>query len=246
LAAISLPFFFSFSFLPQINDSLSLPASDSLQSAVTQIGLLPEKANVLVVFDYDATQAGEMNQIAKVIFGHLLTRGAHIQAASLNPLGPGLAQSIWNGIDPKIQASGAFSNTGFRPGQSIGVQNLLIESGPIALVIDLAGSPDSVRWWAEQITLSRLNVPLVAGVSAAAEPLALPYVQSGQVKGLVTGAAGAMVYARQANVLPALDKDPTQPQIHLESQTLAQWLLAAIIIVGLVTAFISRMGRRSS
>jgi hypothetical protein len=243
LVAISLPFVFNFSFLPQIKD---LPASDSLQSAVTQIGLLPEKANVLVVFDYDATQAGEMNQIARVIFGHLLTRGAHIKAASLNPLGPGLAQSIWNGIDPKIQASGAFSNTGFRPGQSIGVQNLLIESGPIALVIDLAGSPDSVRWWAEQITVSRLNVPLVAGVSAAAEPLALPYVQSGQVKGLVTGAAGAMVYARQANVLPALDKDPTQPQVHLESQTLAQWLLAAIIIIGLVTAFISRVGRRSS
>jgi hypothetical protein len=243
LGAISLPFIFSFSFLPQIKD---LPASDSLQSAVTQIGLLPEKANVLVVFDYDATQAGEMNQIAKVIFGHLLTRGAHIKAASLNPLGPGLAQSIWDGIDAKIQASGAFSNTGFRPGQSIGVQNLLIESGPIALVIDLAGSPDSVRWWAEQIAVSRLNVPLVAGVSAAAEPLALPYVQSGQVKGLVTGAAGAMVYARQANVLPALDKDPTQPQIRLESQTLAQWLLAAIIIIGLITAFISRMGRRSS
>jgi hypothetical protein len=249
------------SFLPQADQ---LPSSTLVQAAVTKITVLPPSANVLVVFDYEPTQAGEMNRIAEVMLRHLQTRAANITAVSLNPLGADLAAGLWAAMG--TSTGGQRIDLGYVPGQAIGVQNVLLNNGPFDLVIDLSASSDSIRWWVEQITVSGLNVPLIGGVSAAVESLALPYAQSGQITGLVSGATGAMMYARQANLLPSLQEalrakqiaiQTNQPpsvevvrtlrnQVQIESQALAHWLLAILIVVGLVSGLVSRAGRRSA
>jgi hypothetical protein len=202
-------------------------------------------ASVLVVFDYDPAQAGEMNQIAEMVLRHLQTRAANITAVSLNPLGAGLARSVWAVIG--APTGGQRIDKGYVPGQAIGVQNVLLNNGPFDLVIDLSASSDSLRWWVEQLTVGGFNMPFVAGVSAAVESLALPYAQSGQIAGLVSGATGALMYARQADLLPLLDEAQlTRNQYHIESQTLAHWLLAILIVIGLVSGLVSRVGRRSA
>jgi hypothetical protein len=235
--AIGLNQLLGFPLLPDVRQ-LTPPALT--QQAVTQIKVLPPRANVLVVFDYDPTQAGEMDQIALAFYQHLLSRGAHIRPYSLNPLGTGVAQSVANRIDARLRASGQIDQPIYVAGQAIGVQQLLLNAGSNNLVIDLAASPDSVRWWVEQIAATRGTTPFIAGVSAAAEPLTLPYVQSGQVQGLVTGAVGAMMYANQAQLPTASDAQP-----HLQAQILAQWLLVVIIVVAMARALIARVGRRS-
>jgi hypothetical protein len=87
-----------------------------------------------------------------------------------------------------------YTDLGFVPGQVNGVQSLLAEAGDVQLIIEVAASPETARWWAEQLQANRSEIPLVVGVSAGAEPLAMPYVQSGQIKGLVSGFPGAVAY----------------------------------------------------
>ena len=263
-AVIIAPFLMPQGWLPVLPHADNLPPSPLVQSAVTKIAVLPPNASVLVVFDYDPTQAGEMNQIAEMVLRHLQTRAANITTVSLNPLGADLAQSLWHTLGDST--GGQRINLGYVPGQAIGVQNVLLNNGPFALVVDLSASSDSVRWWVEQLTVSGFNVPLIAGVSASVESLALPYAQSHQVAGLISGAAGAMMYARQANLLPSLEeaqqamlvadqtKQSPSPEVvlmvrnqyHIESQTLAHWVLAILIVIGLVSGLVSRAGRRSA
>ncbi|HZY40421.1 MAG TPA: hypothetical protein VFF59_00315, partial [Anaerolineae bacterium] len=253
VAVIVAPFLMPQGWLPFLPHADNLPPSPLVQSAVTKITILPPNASVLVVFDYDPTQAGEMNQIAEMVLRHLQTRAANVTAVSLNPLGADLALSVWSAIG--APTGGRRINLGYVPGQAIGVQNVLLNNGPFSLVIDLSASSDSVRWWVEQLAVSGFDVPFIAGVSAAVESLALPYAQSGQITGLISGATGAMMYARQANLLPSLEEaqqamlmaeqtqQPPSPEVvlmvrnqyHIESQTLAHWLLAVLIIMGLVS-----------
>jgi hypothetical protein len=248
-------------FLPQADQ---LPPSALVQAAATKITVLPPNANVLVVFDYEPTQSGEMNRIAEVLLRHLQTRAANITVVSLNPLGADLAASVWAAMG--ASTAGQRNNLGYVPGQAVGVQNVLLNNGPFELVVDLSASSDSIRWWVEQIAVSGFDVPLIAGVSAGVESLALPYAQSGQITGLISGAVGAMMYARQAGLLPTLQealqaaqvaRDSKQPpsvevvravrnQVQIESQMLAHWLLAFLIVIGLVSGLVSRAGRRSA
>lgn len=237
LAAVIAPFLLPsrLSILPQVQ---TLPASPLLRQAVSQVAALPSAANVLVVFDYDATQAGEMDQLADALLRHLLARNANLTAVSLNPIGPGLAQTAWDAIEPELRSQGAWRNLGYVAGQSIGVQEALLKAGPIDLVVELAASPDALRWWIEQRQAVGHPAPLIAGVSAAAESLALPYAQSRQVTGLISGAAGATVYAREAAVLTP--ETTTMKQVQLESLTLANWLMAVIVLIALVAVLFGR------
>ena len=266
LAVIVAPLLMPQGWLPFLPHADNLPPSPLVQAAVDKITILPPNANVLVVFDYDPTQAGEMNQIAEMVLRHLQTRAANVTTVSLNPLGADLAQSVWRAIGPQTPTGGPRIDLGYVPGQAIGVQNVLLNNGPFSLVIDLSASSDSVRWWVEQLAVSGFDVPFIAGVSAAVESLALPYAQSGQITGLISGATGAMRYARQANLLPSLEEAQrallvaeqmrqspapeaalaARHQYQIESQTLAHWLLAALIIIGFIGGLVSRAGRRSA
>jgi len=167
-------------------------------------------------------------------------RTAQIDVASLNPQGSALAQTVMKSM-PNL----TYSDLGFVPGQVNGVQALLAKSGEVNLIIDLATSSDTVRWWAEQLKASQSTIPLVAGVSAGAEPLTMPYVQSGQVKGLVSGFPGAVAYLNVVKAISPTDQ-PNQYQVPLEGLTLANYVMAALIIVGLIGALLRGAGKRSA
>jgi len=232
-----------FNILPKLD---ALP-STSIRSAFNEIDQLPEGSSALVIFDYDPTQAGEMNPIASVLLRHLIARGVDIKTASLNPLGSSLAQAMWLKASGQLSDSVKFENLGYVAGQSIGVQQLLASNSTVNVVVDLAASSDSLRWWVEQIAATSSPVTLVAGLSASAEPLVLPYVRSGQVKGLVAGLVDALVYEQHAGLSPlATSVQATENQIRLEAQTLAQWVMVVIILIGLISALFSRGGRRSA
>lgn len=240
LVAVSVPFLLQsgLSILPKVQ---TLPASPLLQTAVSRVAALPDGARVLVVFDYDASQAGEMNPLADAMLRHLLARHADITVTSLNPIGPALAQSAWEAIEPGAREQGQWRNLGYIAGQSIGAQEALLKTGPVELVVELAASPDALRWWIEQRGLLGQATPLIAAVSTATEPLALPYAQSQQVAGLVSGVAGATVYAREAQVLTP--RTTVSKQVQLEALTLANWLMAAIVLIALVVAVLGRKGK---
>ncbi len=68
-----------------------------------------------------------------------------------------------------------------------------------SLIVLIAGSPAATRGWVEQAQLNAPDVPMIAVVSAAAEPLARPFLESvpPQLDGLVVGLGGAAVLEQQ-------------------------------------------------
>ncbi len=231
-------------FLPRIDKMVPAPA---VSKAVDEWKRLPANARVLVVFDYDATQAGELDRIAHLIMSSLAISNTQIEVASLNPQGLTLAQGVWQKVSHK--GSSRFAVLDLAPAQASGVQDILARAGKVDLVIELAASPDTVRWWAEQMAVNRLKTPLIAGISAGAEPLTMPYVQSGQVAGLISGWAGAIQYAKATKLLSTFEftSQMQDYQAPLQGISLANYTLAVLIVIGLIAALFGgkRKGARS-
>jgi hypothetical protein len=63
-------------------------------------------------------------------------------------------------------------------------------------IIVLTDNADSGRVWIEQTGSVIGDTPMLMVISAQAEPMILPYYNSGQIKGLVTGLAGGEAYGQ--------------------------------------------------
>jgi len=177
---------------------------------------------VLVAFDYDATQAPEMDALARAVVRHLLARKARVSVVSLYPAGPAAAQVVINGLVSGT-APITITNVGYMPGQSTAIPYIL-GTVPFSQVIELAAVPDTVRWWAEQ--LPRSDPPLLwAGVSAQAEPMSQPYLTSRQVGGMIVGVPDAIAYELKLGLF----KPGVAP---LDSIAIANAALIVLIVLG--------------
>jgi hypothetical protein len=180
---------------------------------------------VLVAFDYDPTSSSEMDILAENIVGHLMDRGARVVAVSLLSSGPATAQPTLDKLAAGRPgyANGygqSYANLGFVSGQAAAVRLLglsietalprdyqgtpmselavmegLTSTRSFDLILELAATQDSVRWWIEQAG-APYGIPLAAGVSASVDPLVRPYYESEarQLRGLVSGIPGAAMY----------------------------------------------------
>jgi hypothetical protein len=179
---------------------------------------------------------------------------AQIEVASLNPQGSAMAFMVEQQVAQDVLGFKYEKDLGFVPGQVNGVQSLLAQAGDVKLIIELAASPESVRWWAEQIKANGVEIPLIVGVSAGAESLTMPYLQSGQVKGMVSGFPGAVAYLNATGIMNNVSQDQINDyQIPLDGLTLANYLMSVLLIVmsvllivGLIGALLRGPGRRSA
>jgi hypothetical protein len=220
IAVVTLPLLSDQALLPR-----DLGAATPVQNLYDEIEQVPAGAPVLVAFDYDPGTSDEMDVVARVLVDHLMEQGAQIVAVSLYPAGPPLAQALLDdlaaGRSDYADAYGEmYTNLGYLPGQATAVrlmgqslpvalprdfqQNLLADQpimegiggvGDFALILELAASEESLRWWVEQAATPH-DVPLAGGVSASVAPLSRPYYQTGrqQMVGLVGGLPDAATY----------------------------------------------------
>ncbi|HET7089182.1 MAG TPA: zinc ribbon domain-containing protein [Anaerolineae bacterium] len=211
--------------------------------AAAQIDSLDQGQRVLMSFDYDASQAGEMDPIAEAFLVHIRQRGAQAIAVSLNPNGVALGARVVESLGEKGIPDAAFVQTSFHPGQAVGAQSALL-SVPADLIVVLAGSPEAMRWWVEQATFSGAEAPIVAGASAGALPQIQPYLQSEQVDAVVQGLMGGLAYRRSLDP----DQDAGEPGfdrlVRSEALYLSQIAFAAIILAGLIVSLAAGRGRR--
>lgn len=206
------------------------------------IDKLPPDAAVLVAFDYDATQSPEMDTQARAVMRHLFARRAQVYVTSLYPAGPAAAQAVIIETRQLVSdtAPAKIVNLGYVPGQATAVA--FINTTPYSTVIELAASPDTLRWWVEQLAARPGAPPLLSGVSAAAEPISQPYLQSGQVKGMLVGIRDAAAYEMRLGS-PKEGQD-LQRLAPLESIVTANAALIALIVLGGLVQLVS--GGRSS
>ena len=180
---------------------------------------LPANAPVLLIFDYEAALAGELEASAAPLVDLMLTlKAPRLSLLSSTPTGSGLAEHF---IKPfttshKYQRGQQFINLGYLPGGAAGV--LIFSENPTSTkplttsgesawattvlqdvknlsdfkaIILLTGEVDTARIWIEQTENLRGEAQFLVVSSAQAGPMILPYAQSGQVDGMVTGLDGS-------------------------------------------------------
>jgi hypothetical protein len=114
----------------------------------------------------------------------------------------------------------------------------------VSLIIVLTGDANDLRWWVEQTTIlendSETELLLVAGVSAAIEPLVRPYydMTSPQIDALIVGLAGAAAYESKMN----WQDGPAH--IRISGQVVGQVALLALILIGMIIYGILDRGDR--
>lgn len=237
-------------------------ATAPTQSAYQIIqGLRPESP-VLVAFDYETASSGEMGPLALALLRHLADRNAHVIALSTRPMGPALAQMALDALAAEganVRYGEQAVNLGYLPGGPVGLSAFALNpailnrdyvdggnpwakpgaKGLVSLaqaqaLVVLSSDALSLRDWVEQVGTAFPNLPIIAATSASVEPLARPYYESGQLKGLVAGLPGADSYETLTGK-PAL-------ATHLrEAQGFAQGVALLVLVIGALAALVRRI-----
>jgi len=228
---------------------------------------LSQEAVVLISFDYEPGMTAELDPQAQAIIDHVMRHGLRIVAMSLLPQGPALAQRMLEegaGHDDEYLYGRDYLNLGYLPGREAGLRVLaeepleafskdyrdgapvtdfpiaeeLAKIEDIALIIELAGSEEMARMWLEQVG-SRQEVPFVAGITAAAEQGVRPYLESGQLRGLLSGLVGAAEYE-----LATQGRD--RARATMGAQSAAHLVILFFVVVGNLTYLVTkvRKGKR--
>jgi hypothetical protein len=252
-------------FLPADWSGLGLSVTSPTTAAFyDKVQSVAPGSTVLLAFDYTAGQGVELNPAAQIVTRDLARRGVNVIALSTSPSGAQIAQTVLRDTAQQIpnwQNGKNFLNVGYIPGAEAGLRKLSdqwlapnqtdfdqhsLAASPlatalkslrdVALVIELAGSDESLRWWMEQAQPSH-QTTFVAVVSAAVEAQARNYSNSKQLAAFLRGLTGAAEYELSLN-------QPGQTVRTVDAQSFAHVVIFAIIIVGNIAFWLSRIRKR--
>jgi hypothetical protein len=214
------------------------------------IEALPAGAVVLVSHDYDPGAAGEMMPQAEAVLQHLMQRQARLINVSLTPEGARLSRRVVEQVadDHGYVEGEDYFNLGYVAGVEAAPRAIVGElqspewsdfvggGKDLALIVEFAGTPEFLRLWLEQVQ-GPYGLPMVAGVSATADPYARPYYHSGaqrQLLGLMTGLVGAAEYERQSG-------QEGMALASMDSQSVVHIAMVLLIVVGNLAYFGGRL-----
>lgn len=212
---------------------------------------VPPGSTVLLAGDYDPSTVAENYPMHLAAARHLMSRNIKIVGLALYPGGPPLTDQVLRmaaaeygkrqGVD--------YVNLGYKAGNEL-VMSQMGSSIPRTFPVDRSGTPVSqipvmsgiqnyssfpllvsisagypgTKEWVQQV-VSRYHIPMVAGVTAVSAPEYYPYLQAGQLKGLLGGMAGGAEYE-------VLIRKPALATRGMDAQSLAHLFIALMIILG--------------
>ena len=223
---------------------------------------LPEGSTVLLSGDYDPSTIAENYPMHLAAARHLMRRNMKIIALALYPAGPPLTDQVLHLVGAEFgKKEGVdYVNLGYKTGNEL-VMSSMGSSIPRTFPVDRRGIPVSeipvmkgiqnyeqfsllvnvsagfpgTKEWVQQV-VSRYHLPMVAGVTAVSAPEYYPYLQTGQLHGLLGGMAGAAEYE-------ALINRPALAMRGMDAQSLAHVFIALMILLGNL-AFIGKQPAR--
>jgi len=221
---------------------------------------LPPGSTVLLPGDYDPGTIAENYPMHLAAARHLMRRNIKIIAVELYPGGPPLADQVLRiaGAEYKKRDGYDYVNLGYKSGNEavmsamgsagiprtfpadrsgtpvgkIPVMKGIENFGQIAMIVSVSAGYPGTKEWVQQV-VSRYHVPMVAGVTAVSAPEYYPYLQAGQLQGLLGGMAGAAEYEVLVNA-------PGLATRGMDAQSLAHIFIALMIILGNLAALPQR------
>jgi len=255
--AVTIPFF-----LPLGLPVVVTPPVQSLYDAVEE--LEPNSAPLLLSIDYAPATLPELEPMSMAILRHCFRNDVNVVVMTLHPAGYGLAErALLAAAEEHDQVYGEdYAFLGFQPGTSavilgmgINIRNVFpadaygvpLDEIPIMqgvrnyddipLVISLAGWSAAEAWvyYAYQPYRQRVG----AGVTAVMATDFYPYLNAGQLEGLLGGMRGAAEYEE-------LIETPDQGARGMDSQSVIHLLIIVLILVGNIAYFVSRKKKAST
>lgn len=231
--------------------NLPLEPSAPVRDYHATIEALPEGSLVLVSADFDPASRPELEPMARTTLQHLFRRKCRVVVLCLYQGGARFVDAIVEDVArSRRQVYGVdYVNLGYKSGdeavmvlmgQSLpntfprdhggrDVRTLPIMEGvrnysSFALLVSLSTGYPGTREYVQQVQ-GRFHIPIVAGVTAVTAPSLYPYLQTGQLRGLLGGMAGAAEYE-------ALRYERGMASHGMDAQSLAHVFIGLCIVLG--------------
>ena len=264
---------------------VNIPIKTTSNSEIVfkELNNLNEGDKILVSFEYGASTKPEIHPMSVAVLQHLFSKGVKVYTVPLWPEGLMMAKyaieevvtsnlfNIKEHIDYvslPYKAGGEIIIRGIATDiRSIFTQdinNILLKDISMMdgvnkvtdfdFVFDLsAGTPGNAEW--VQFACDEYNVPLSSGCTSIMVTDAIPYVESGQIRGILAGMPGAaeyeqMVFKYLNNIEDSkyLNKDiqviPGKATSRMSAQSIAHLLMVVFILLGNISYYLIR--RRNS
>jgi hypothetical protein len=202
--------------------------------------------------DYDPGAKPELVPMTKTAFRHLLGKDCKVVVTVLWNAGPGLVEATLNEVAAEFpgKAYGVdWVNLGYKAGDDAvmvlmgqGIKNAfprdyrgkvtadipimknVRDYSSFPLLVNISAGFPGTKEWVQQVQ-SRFHLPMVSGCTAVSAPEYYPYLQSGQLLGLLGGMAGAAEYEKVRSEKGLATKG-------MDAQSLAHIFVAFCIVLG--------------
>jgi len=232
--------------------SLPLTVSNEVKAFRDAIDRLPNGSTVLMSCDYDPGAIPELVPMTRTAMRQLLSKDCKIVITVLWNAGPGLVDSVTRETArefPGKEYGVDWINLGYKAGNEAvmavmgqGIANAFprdytgrdTRSFPIMrnvrdyssfpLLVNISAGYPGTKEWVQQVQ-ARFHLPMVAGVTAVSAPEFYPYLQSGQLMGLLGGMAGAAEYEKSRG-------ESGSATTGMDAQSLGHLFVALCIVLG--------------
>ena len=239
------------------------------------ISALNEGDKVLLSFEYGASTKPEVHPMAVALLKHSFSKDIKVYIVSLWPEGPIMAKlamdeiiesklfDVKDGIDYVMfdykvggsivikQIADDFRGIYKQDYNRVPIEDLEIMNGIYSVedfnfVFDFsAGVPGNAEW--VQYACDPKNIPLSSGCTSIMVTDAIPYVESGQLKGILAGMPGAAEYEKLVYDYLVDKYSSDNPEIEkgrafarMSAQSVAHLLMVIFIILGNLSYYFER------
>ena len=263
------------------SDWIKMPikTTQNTQIVFDELSKLKAGDKILVSFEYGASTKPEIHPMAIALLNQMFSKGIKVYIISLWPEGVIMAKDVVTNVinsevfelvdgvdyvmfDYKVGGEIVIKNiaSDFRGVYMQDINKKSISQIPMMkdiysvedfdFVFDLsAGVPGNAEW--VQYACDPKNVPLSSGCTSIMVTDAIPYVESGQLKGILAGMPGAAEYENLVNNFMKNDLEnenivnfenilPGKATSRMSAQSLAHIIMVLFIIIGNVSYFLSR------
>ncbi len=257
---------------------INIPIKTTKNSEVVfnELNKLQENNKVLVSFAYGASTMPEIHPMSIALLNHLFSKGIKVYIVALWPEGVMMAADVMNEVISSglfnIQDGIDYVNLGYKQGGPIVISGIATDIRSLYkqdinlntfdkipmmdgisnvkdfdFVFDLsAGNPGNAEW--VQFACDENKVPLSSGCTSIMVTDAIPYVESGQLRGILAGMPGAAEYEGLVyNYLQSLDGNqyinenvkiiPGKATSRMSSQSMSHLLMVLLIIFGNISYY---------
>jgi hypothetical protein len=239
---------------------LPIRSTSATRDAFNAVEALPDGAKVLMSFEYGPSTKPEIHPMSVALLRHLFRKHCKVYVTCLWPDGYFMASEALHQVADQefgLTYGEDYVLLGFRPGNEAVVKGIvsdlrklyttdvrgtLVDRIPMMkgvkrfadfdfLFSSSAGYPGTVEW--VQYAADPTGVPMSTGTTSIQVNEVMPYVEAGQVRGILAGMPGAAEYE-------ALIEQPDRGTSGMDAQSIAHLVIVAFIIFGNIAFAIER------